>query len=156
MGTTQHDKYFLVIEYIFYFCLCGLSIIFTHGVVEQFISGKTSFSQSEEPIKDLPTIMICFSKPISNSIMLNMYEYGTDFNIHYSICTNNCKEWSDEKILTEGRNSTLTGEVVYFEKIITTMRSEPPCYKLTSVLSDKYSWGIKGFNKSLIYGVKLP
>ena len=80
MGTMQQAKYFQVIEYFFFFMLCGLSVYFMHGVLDKFFSGKTSISQSEEPMKELPTIMICFSK--SNS-RITKFEYGLDFIIQY-------------------------------------------------------------------------
>ena len=47
-----------------------------YGVLVKFFSGKTSFTQSEEPIKELPTIVICFSKPY---LRKTQYEYGLDF-----------------------------------------------------------------------------
>ena len=83
MGTTQHVKYFQVIEYILFFCLCGLSIVFMRGVLDQFFSGKTSFSQSEEPIKELPTIVIC-QQPKRNSNITKVhssYFFKADFEI---------------------------------------------------------------------------
>ena len=61
-GTSQQTKYIQVIEWILYFGLCGLSAFFMHGVLEKFFSGKTSFTLSEESVKELPTIILCFSK----------------------------------------------------------------------------------------------
>ena len=40
LGTTVLDKCFQVIEIGFSFCLCGLSVYFTYGVLDQFISGR--------------------------------------------------------------------------------------------------------------------
>ena len=62
LGATQQTKYFIVIEWILFFGLCGLSGVFMHGVLHNFFSGKTSFSESEEVMKELPTVVLCFSK----------------------------------------------------------------------------------------------
>ena len=82
VGTTHQTKYIQVIEWTLYFGLCGLSVFFMYGVLEHFFSGKTSFSQYDEPIMELPTIMLCFSKSDS---MKTEYEYGSDFKILYKI-----------------------------------------------------------------------
>ena len=71
MGTTRQAKYIQVIEYSINFCLLGLSVYFMYGVLDKFLSGKTSISQSEESINELPTIMACFVNPSLNADVLN-------------------------------------------------------------------------------------
>ena len=40
LGSTLQATYFQVIELAFFFGLCGLSVYFTYGVLDQFISGR--------------------------------------------------------------------------------------------------------------------
>ena len=132
--TTQQAKYFQVIEYIFFFGLCGLSVYFMYGVLDKFFSGKTGVSLFEEHIKELPTIMLCFEKPSSRTAE---YEYESDFKIDYSI-----SDWSwnvnnyAKFLLKEGENVVLFDEIVFLEKMITS--SKEYCYKLRSVLTNKF------------------
>ena len=134
-GTTQQPKCFHVIEYSLFICLCGLSVYFTQGVLDKFFSEKSSITLSEEPIKELPSIMICFDKPNSRG---TEYQYGTDFKIVYVIVgpTNYNSAFVEE--LKEGKNSTtLFDETVYLEKMITIDTTH--CFKITSVLTNKYT-----------------
>ena len=78
VGTTQ--KYFQIIEHAFFVVMCIISVYFVYGVLDKFFAGKTNISQSEEPIKEIPTFVICFLTP--NSRMAN-YEYGSDFSFGY-------------------------------------------------------------------------
>ena len=114
MKEHQVAKYLQVIEWILFFCLCGLSVVFMNEVLYKFFSGKTSFTQSEESIRELPTIVICFSKPYSRK---TQYEYGSDFKIKYEITV---KNWHNKGIfLKEGTNSKVFGENLSLEKILT-------------------------------------
>ena len=63
LSIARNSKYFKVIEYIFFVVFWGLSIYFMYGVLEKFFAGKTSISQSEEYIKELPSITLCFMNP---------------------------------------------------------------------------------------------
>ena len=107
VGTTHQTKYIQVIEWTLYFGLCGLSVFFMYGVLEQFYSGKTSFSQYDGPITELPTFMLCFSKSDSG---VTEYEYGSDFKIKYEIIY---KTDNVGAFLKEGENSTIMDEFVY-------------------------------------------
>ena len=103
-----------------------------HGVLDKFFSGKTSISQTEEIITELPSITICFTKNHSKSMI--EYEYESDFKIVYKIM--DTKLTLHEIDLKEGKNSPLADETVYVEKMITS--DNGLCYKLTSVLNNKY------------------
>ena len=94
--SMHQTNFFKIIEYIFLIALCGLSGYLMYGVLDQFFSGKTGICQSKEPIKELPTITFCFTKPNSRK---TEYEYGKDFKILY----NNI-------ILEEGENINYTRE----------------------------------------------
>ena len=76
----QLQKYIQIFEYTFFFGLCGLSVYFMYGVLDKFFSGKTSISMSEESIKELPSIMLCFDN--SKTVY---HELGPDFKIKYEI-----------------------------------------------------------------------
>ena len=135
LNTTHQNKYIQSIEYAFFFGLCGLSVYFMYGVLDKFFSGKTSFSQSEESINELPTIMICFIKP---NLSTPEYEYGLDFKIQYLIYEKNdiSMHQAHSIFLKEGENSAPFGEILWLEKIITI--NDGNCYKLTSMLTNKY------------------
>ena len=148
MGTTQQAKYFQAIEYILFFGLCGLSVVFMYGVLDKFLSGKTSFSQSEEKIKELPTFIFCLFK--ANPSM-HKYEYGTDFTMSYDISDKNGK-FRDTIVLKEGKNSTSFEENIYLEEMPTLHYEH--CFKITSILTNKYM--IKEHtNISLIFNKSL-
>ena len=85
LRTTQQAKYFKVIEWCLFFGLCGLSGFFMRGVLNKFFSGKTSVTQSEDHIKELPTVTLCFSMP---STQTTEYKYGSDFKIDYQVYIN--------------------------------------------------------------------
>ena len=130
MLVTSQLKYFKVIEWTLFLGLCGISAIFMWGVLEKFFSGKTSFTQVEEPIKELPTITLCLSMPDSRKIE---YQYGKDFEITYRISAENSRY---SIILKEGGKSFIFGEELYLEKFITVHFKN--CYKIRSILSNGY------------------
>ena len=90
MLNVTHTKHcFIFIEWTLFFGLCGLSAVFMKEVLEKFYTEKTSFTKSEEPITEFPTISLCFSKSYT---MKNgatgynrTYEYGPDFKIRFSL-----------------------------------------------------------------------
>ena len=130
MLDTSQVKYFKFIEWTLFLGLCGISAIFMWGVLEKFFSGKTSFTQVEEPIKELPTITLCLSMPDSRKIE---YQYGKDFEITYRISAENSRY---SIILKEGGKSFIFGEELYLEKFITVHFKN--CYKIRSILSNGY------------------
>ena len=119
-----------------------------YGVLNKFFSGKTSFNQSQEPIKELPTIMICFSKSNSRKIE---YEYGSDFKIYYERSTSARNLAYNNDFLKEGENTTTMEEIVYLEKIIT--KGMGNCFKITTFsinMNSAITYIILYFNKSSI------
>ena len=123
LGTTQYSKYIQAIEWTLFVGLCGVSMVFMYGVLDKFFSGKTGFAQSEERIKEIPTIVICFSKSRKTE-----YEYGLDFEIEYAIAVNGYD--SNSTLLREGEKLIRYGEAIWLEKLTTHFMGN--CYKLTS------------------------
>ena len=128
--TTHQTKYIQVIEWVLYFGLCGISVFFMYGVLDNFFSGRTSFTHSDEPVDEFPTIMLCFSK---NNWGKAEYEYGSDFKIKYGGFYENGFQHA---FLKEGENSTLMEEIIYLEKIMTISMGN--CFKITPFLTNTY------------------
>ena len=76
MFTKKQTK---IIEWISFLGLCILAIYFMWGVMGKFLSNKTSFTQTEEPMKELPTIVFCSSKgAFINHVDIREIGYLTD------------------------------------------------------------------------------
>ena len=119
MLSTSLTKYIKLIEWVLYFCLCIISAFFMWEVLDKFFSGKSSFTQSEEPIKESPTVTICLTKP--------ELEFGKDFEIEYG------QHGQDGKFLLflkEHESSYVLKSEVILEKIATVYFGN--CYKVTS------------------------
>ena len=144
--TTKQDSYFKFLDWILYLCFCGLSAFFMREVLEKFISGKTSFAQSEEPSKELPTITLCFSNPDS---IKTTYEYGLDFKIKYTLKARNIET---STFLIEGTNMTVLKEIVSLNKFISETLGN--CYKFShiffKVMDYQYSNLLVHFDNSVI------
>ena len=138
---SKQDTYFKFMDWSFYLCFCSLSAFFMWGVLDKFISGKTSFAQSNEPIKELPTITLCFS---ADSIKTK-YKYGLDFKLSYKLKTT--RDIVTSTVLIEGKNYlNELGEIVSFRKIIS--RRLGNCFKFSHIFSEAK---IYQFSKFLIY-----
>ena len=82
----SQEKYFQCFEWIIFFGLCGLSLYFMYGVLEQYKSNDTNFKHSELPIEVRPTIVVCFTKIFENEEIIDFtekYRIGKDFVITY-------------------------------------------------------------------------
>ena len=133
MSTSKQDKCFQVIEYIIFFGLLGLSFFLMYEVLDKYISRKTVITQSEVPITELPTIIICFSKQNSYN---TKYEYESDFKIKLLYWDWDQSDQIGSIFVKEGENTTLFGEIIWLEKIITAYRGN--CFKITSILTNPY------------------
>ena len=58
--TISQDKVFKIIEWIFFIGFSIVAGLFASGVLEQFFSHKTSFSQYEEEVAYYPVISMFF------------------------------------------------------------------------------------------------
>ena len=131
LDNVHQTKYIQVIEWTLYFGLCGLSIFFMHGVLDKFFSGKTSLTHYDVPVRELPTIVFCFSKSDSGK---TEYEYGSDFKIKYEIYHNSNISGA---FIKEGENTTvMEEEIVFLEKITTHVMGN--CFKITAFLTRGY------------------
>ena len=73
----KNQKDFLDFFQIFSFIAFSIIAIYlTEEVIHQFASNDTSLKQTQVPIKEYPTMTICFGKDTN-------FEYGTDFKISY-------------------------------------------------------------------------
>ena len=114
---TKMNKYFKFLEWICYFCLCGLAVSLTWQVVSKFLEKESSFNQSTKPIARTPTIALCFSSKSHD------YTYGLDFNISmYSSYASYKKDSSRKLSLDLDKHKDL------FLEIITSYAGK--CYKL--------------------------
>ena len=124
------NKVFVIFEWVISLALGLTSIFCMKGVIQNYISGATSFRMYYEPITELPTLTIC---PIHE---FRSYTYGKDFIIIYS--QYNSKGFT----LLEGKNNLLhenmpTHEEVYLKKI-TTFWSKETCFILATNTSIDY------------------
>ena len=60
--TMSFEKLIKPVYWGIYIILCFVSAWFASGVIENFLSGKTSFSQSQESSLKRPVIAISFKK----------------------------------------------------------------------------------------------
>ena len=123
--------YFKIIEWIFFIGLSCLSIILMWNVLDKFSSKKTSFTQYEDKITELPTIVICYLDK-KDSVR---YQLASDFNIQYvGPGPNILDELFNPTFLKEGKNYLNSSNIfVYLEKINAHLSGR--CYKITA-LSD--------------------
>ena len=63
--TISQHKVFKILEWILYIGLSILAGWFASGVVQQFFSHKTSFSQYEEKVTQYPIVTIILQQPAS-------------------------------------------------------------------------------------------
>ena len=97
----------------------GFLFIYQGDIWQRFVNQKTAFAEYNEPITQMPT-MIIYIENVENKILAS-YEYGKDYNISMQTrAVENTTSWSKERNLTMGEN--LIGGVhhnlsVYFEKI---------------------------------------
>ena len=142
---TMQVNYFRVMECILYLVLFSVSAFFMWGVLDKFVSGKTSFSQSKEPTMKFPTITLCFSKHDST---ITSYEYELDFVIKYFY-------WSEDNktstFLVTGSNSSVLGKVVHINKL--TAAYMGTCYEINresnGVIGNKFQEFMLYFNRSI-------
>ena len=57
MGTMQQAKYFQVIEYFFFFVLCGLSVYFMHGVLDKFSQERLVFRNPKSQLRNFQPLL---------------------------------------------------------------------------------------------------
>ena len=152
MEKIEQVKFFKIIEWNVFIILLALSGYFMYEVLEQYISGKSSFAQSEKQITELPTMTFCFSSNGEYDGDVE-YQYGTDFKIEYLI------EWPPKSFgfLEVSKEIHKFNEIITFEKLITSYSGS--CYKVSakgmSIEKGKYTILLLHFVKTVPYD-KLP
>ena len=73
MNQKLRNRILIPCEAVFFLILFLISIPFLSQIFNQFFSESSTFKQSEEPIKEFPTITIC--TPYTS------FKYGVDLNI---------------------------------------------------------------------------
>ena len=80
--AVSDNKIFKTLEWILFIGFTILAGWFASGVLEQFCSHRTSFSQYEKDITDYPVISIDFDRPALEVNLTNVifiyYTYGTE------------------------------------------------------------------------------
>ena len=148
MADKVQTKFYKFVEWVVFICLLGLAAYFMIGVLEHYFSKKSSFTQSENQISELPTITMCFSSngEFDGDVEL---KFGSDFNILYEtskFSDFNFKGYSG--YLKEGHNLFNDSETLILKKLTT--RFSGICYKITSI---SHSSG-KGVFRKLIWYFK--
>ena len=108
----HREKLINVLEWFLIIGFCIISSLFSSGVVDQFLSGKTSFAQYEEPMTNHPAIVIRFSLKPSE---LNF----SDVNISYTatgLGTEKNLSLGNNYFLHPGDNKT---RVIYLDSFVT-------------------------------------
>ena len=59
---VSHNKVFEILEFILFIGFAIIAGWFAHGVLDQFFSQRTSFSQHEKEFTDYPVISMVFFK----------------------------------------------------------------------------------------------
>ena len=80
------DSLLQVNNKLLYLCFLSLGIYWVYfgDAFEKYITGKTGFAESEEPIRELPIIGV-YSYEIQKTTKVRCSKYGKDFNISYSV-----------------------------------------------------------------------
>ena len=152
MSQEIRNRIWFVVKIILLIILFLLSIPILAQIFSQFISESSSFKQSEEPIKEIPTITIC--TPYTG------LKYGIDLNISigfYDYVTF-IEEGQDEYSWKENGNFK---ENITLE-ILRSLILKGFCYKISKKITydivhmdDGYKSITMSFNKSIPFD-KLP
>ena len=79
--VNSKDVILNFLEWILFIVLCIISIGFSYGVLDNFFSMRTSFSQNEEPVYDYPVIAIVFYHKASKVNLADVeIQYARGFN----------------------------------------------------------------------------
>ena len=152
MSQELQNRIWFAVELILLLILFSLSVPILAEILSQFISESSSFKQSEEPIKEFPTITIC--TPYTS------FKYGVDLNISMWI-------YDYMMLIEEGEYEYSWKEDGNFIEMIKLEKFQSQildgfCYKISKNITydivnmdDGYNTIILNFNKSIPYD-KLP
>ena len=133
MFNCNHDTFFKILDWIFFFILCGLSYPFMLDVLHKFSSVATNFGQYEIPIMEHPTITFCFPYFKKNEKYFHSFdfEYGKHFNIKLQN-TNYLKKGTN---FMNNLTPPWSNEVITLEEIVTRSWFYGKCYKISSTFT---------------------
>ena len=152
MNQDKQNKILFVFNVIIFLILLSLSIPILVQIFSQFFSESSTFKQSEEPIKEFPTITIC--TPYAS------FEYGVDLNITISMYEDT---YPDPYLIDEGENIFHWNEDGNNDEIINLEQFYSPlaagfCYKISKdikytikTMDDGYNTITLNFNESISY-----
>ena len=152
MNQDKQNKILFAFNVLIFLILLSLSIPILVQIFSQFFSESSTFKQSEEPIKEFPTITIC--TPYTS------FEYGVNLNISMGM-------YDYEAFIEEGEYEYSWKENGNFAEYITLENFQSLlvsgfCYKITKNITyeiahmdDGYNSITLNFNKSIPYD-ELP
>ena len=112
-----------MIEKIIFIILTIGSLFLAREAIWKFQTSHSSFTSSELPITERPTITICLPYQFQN------YTYGKDFNIAKYFLLSDYMDKKNEVILQEGDNPT-ADQIITLSKMSTTHYGT--CYLIVS------------------------
>ena len=106
--TISQDRFFKILEWILFIGFIITSGWFTSGVLEQFFSHKTSFSQSKEKVTTYPVVNIDFGHPLSEVMLKysNTYEIESTYLEMGENPLHNSRFNKTEKVVLERHKNT--------------------------------------------------
>ena len=152
MNKDKQNKILFAFNVIIFLILLALSIPILAQIFSQFFSESSTFKQSEEPIKEFPTITIC--TPYTS------FEYGVNLNISMGM-------YDYEAFIEEGEYEYSWKENANFVEYITLEKFQSLlvsgfCYKITKNITydiihmdDGFIWIYLSFDTSIPFD-ELP
>ena len=119
--TLSQDKLFKILEWVLFIGLCIVSGWFASGVLDNFFSSETNFSQHKEKVTHYPVISFKFLRPTSQ---VNL----SDVKIYYSTSPDGLNTYQYLKI---GENHLYNNQFNKTEKII--------------LENNENTWKVRGF-----------
>ena len=142
--SITSDTLFSFLLWTLYLGLCFVSLWFSSGVVDNYLSTITSFSQSEGICEDRPVISIVFIKATS---VVDKLQYNK--NIHIRYCPGYSSLWRSNqnncKKLKPKNNNIALDEVNKTEKVFLEMNANYRIIPMTKLFEERGNAIIKIF-----------
>ena len=117
---VKHHLAWTIIEWTVFLTLSTFAIYSSEGVLQDYSNRRSSFALDQQPIKQHPTITICFDE-LSETLYRRMFSLGEDFNVTY------ITEAGTSLILKDGENVSPS---LINETLI--VRNHHSCFSITS------------------------
>ena len=139
MFHCNQNIVFKILDWLFFFILCGFSYPFMLNVLHKYSSIATNFGQYEIPINEHSTITFCFPYFKKNGRFFHSFdfEYGKHFNIKLHKASSYLKEFYLKKGSNFMNNSIppWTNEVITLEEVVTRKNFYGKCFKISSTFT---------------------